>query len=90
MPDAIGRVGARWAGRAFLGYLLLAAVAATDPDVLSEPAAGNVSVGLILLILQVPLLIWVLVGHEREMTQPISSVTRPRRTPHARNRREAP
>ena len=80
---------ARWAGRALIGYLLLATIAAGKPDVLSQRAAGHVSVALILLVLQVLLVVVALVGHERRLRHLDSVRSSFRHDLEAHDRREA-
>lgn len=72
-----------------IGSLLLAAVTALDPDVLSERAVGHLSVALLLLILQVPLIVWALIGHERERARMDGSYSPAGLDPEAYDRREA-
>lgn len=84
------RAGARWAGRALLGSLLLALATAPDPDLLNEPAAGHMSVAMLLLTLQVPLVIWVLTGHERERARPARTFSTAGHDQETHNRWEGP
>ncbi|GAA2120845.1 hypothetical protein GCM10009759_70060 [Kitasatospora saccharophila] len=55
----------RHGGRLLTGYLLFAATVSAAPSALHHRITGHVSPALVLLLLQLALVVWTLVGHHR-------------------------
>ncbi|MFG2521475.1 hypothetical protein [Streptomyces sp. NPDC048527] len=88
--ESVRRLRRRQAGPLLTGYLVFAAISSAAPDVLHRRIAGHLSVALLLLLLQLALIAWTLLGHNRGYADVDAATDRYRRGLAEHTRRAAP